>query len=211
MIHYKLVLNNIISMSKLAKQFFKYRSYTPIPFLILMIVFENANTKSLIVGFAIALTGELIRLWGVSWAGSETRTTGGVGGTYLIISGPFAYVRNPLYVGNILMYFGLGVMSYAWFPYLQIVAILFFILQYHLIVKEEEEFLAKKFGEAYKHYFNNVPRFIPRLTPYKVEGIEQPPFKLNMGLKSETRTLQAFLTVAILICAKWYLRINDVL
>lgn len=195
-------------MSQLAKQFFKYRSYTPIPFLILMLVFENANVTTLILGFLIALLGEFIRLWGVSWAGSETRTTGGVGGTFLIISGPFAYVRNPLYVGNILMYFGLGVMSYALFPYLQILAILFFVLQYHLIVNEEEGFLRKKFGEAYTKYYQNVPRFFPRLTPYKIDGIEQPKFKLNQGIKSETRTLQAFLLVAILIVVKWYLRVS---
>ncbi|MBS4033180.1 MAG: isoprenylcysteine carboxylmethyltransferase family protein [Ignavibacterium sp.] len=198
-------------MSQIAKKFFNYRSYTPIPFLILMLVFENATITTLITGFIIALFGELIRLWGVSWAGSETRTTGGVGGTYLIISGPFAFVRNPLYVGNILMYTGLGVMSYALFPYLQIIAILFFILQYHLIVKEEESFLEKKFGEAYQKYLENVPRFIPRLTPYKIDGVEQPSFKLNMGLRSETRTLQAFGSVALLIIIKWYFRVNQIL
>lgn len=198
-------------MSQLAKQFFKYRSYTPIPFLILMLVYENANVTSLIIGFIIALAGELIRFWGVSWAGSETRTTGGVGGTYLIISGPFAHVRNPLYVGNILIYFGLGIMSYSLFPYLQMVAILFFAFQYHLIVTEEEGFLKEKFGEAYKKYLQNVPRFIPRLTPYKLNKVEQPPFKLNMGLKSETRTLQAFAIVALLILVKWYIRVNDIL
>ena len=198
-------------MSQLAKKFFNYRSYTPIPFLILMLVFENASVTTLIIGFIIALFGELIRLWGVSWAGSETRTTGGVGGTFLVISGPFAFVRNPLYVGNILMYTGLGVMSYALFPYLQIIAILFFVLQYHLIVKEEESFLEKKFGDAYQKYLINVPRFIPRLTPYKIDGVEQPAFKLGMGLRSETRTLQAFGSVALLIIIKWHLKVNQIL
>ena len=124
-------------MNNIAAKIFKYRSYTPIPFVILMLIFENASVTSLLVGFLIAVLGEMMRLWGVSWAGSETRTTGGVGGTYLVISGPFAHVRNPLYVGNILMYLGLGIMSMSLFPYLQIVAILFFIVQYQFIVKEE--------------------------------------------------------------------------
>lgn len=198
-------------MSSLAKTFFKYRSYTPIPFLILMLVFENGTVTTLITGFLIALSGEFIRLWGVSWAGSETRTTSGVGGTFLVVSGPFAYVRNPLYVGNILMYTGLGIMSYALFPYLQVIALLFFAVQYHLIVSEEEVFLEQKFGSAYQKYLENVPRFFPRLTAYRVNGIEQPKFKLNMGLRSETRTLQAFIAVALLIVIKWYLRINYIL
>lgn len=198
-------------MAQLAKYFFKYRSYTPIPFLILMLVFENADYTSLIIGFLIAFSGEMIRLWGVSWAGSETRTTGSVGGTFLVISGPFAYVRNPLYVGNILIYLGLGIMSFALFPYLQIGAILLFVLQYHLIVKEEEGFLQRKFADEYTRYFNNVPRFLPRLTPFKIGGIKQPEFNLNKGLKSESRTLQAFFIVGLLIVIKWYLRVNDIL
>lgn len=192
-------------MKKLAELFFTYRSYTPIPFLILMIVFENSSVTSLIVGFIIALIGESIRLWGVSWAGSETRTTGKVGGTYLIISGPFAYVRNPLYVGNILIYLGLGIMSFALFPYLQIIALMFFVFQYYLIVKAEEEYLFNTFGEQYKKYFESVPRFFPRFTPHRDESVEQPPFKINEGLKSERRTLQALFAVSILILIKYFL------
>lgn len=198
-------------MNNIATKIFKYRSYTPIPFLILMLIYENATVTSLAVGFAIAFIGELIRLWGVSWAGSETRTTGGVGGSFLVISGPFAHVRNPLYVGNILMYLGLGIMSMSLFPYLQIIAILFFIMQYLFIVKEEEEFLKIKFSSDYKKYLENVPRFGWRLKPYKVESILQPEFILSKGLKSETRTLQAFGTAALLIIIKWYLSSNNIL
>lgn len=198
-------------MNDIATKIFKYRSYTPIPFVILMLIFENATITSLLVGFVIAVAGELIRLWGVSWAGSETRTTGGVGGTYLVISGPFAHVRNPLYVGNILMYLGLGIMSMSLFPYLQIVAILFFIMQYQFIVKEEEGFLIKKFGNDYQKYLQNVPRFFPRLTKYIDTSVQQPKYSLSAGLKSETRTLQAFVIVALLIVIKWYLSSNNIL
>lgn len=188
-----------------AKKLFKYRSYTPIPFLIIMVFFENANVWSLIAGFIVAAAGEAIRLWGVSWAGSETRTTGNVGGTYLIISGPFAHVRNPLYVGNILMYLGIGIMSYAIFPWLQIAALIFFAVQYHYIVKEEEAYLASAYGEEYQKYLKNVPRFFPRVTPYKNSQLEQPPFKLQAGLRSEKRTLQAFGFVVLTIILLWFI------
>ena len=198
-------------MNDIATKIFKYRSYTPIPFVILMLIFENATITSLVVGFVIAVGGELIRLWGVSWAGSETRTTGGVGGTYLVIRGPFAHVRNPLYVGNILMYLGLGIMSMSLFPYLQIVAILFFIIQYQFIVKEEEGFLIKKFGNDYQKYLQNVPRFFPRVTKYIDTSVPQPNYSLSAGLKSETRTLQAFGIVTLLIVVKWYLSSNNIL
>jgi protein-S-isoprenylcysteine O-methyltransferase Ste14 len=193
-------------MKDFSSLLFKYRSYTPIPFLILMLIFQQSNIWTLVIGFAISLLGELIRFWGVSWAGSETRTTGSVGGTFLIISGPFALVRNPLYVGNILIYLGLGIMSFAWFPYLQIVAILFFLLQYYLIVKEEEGYLKEKFQEEYKNYCENVPPFFPRLTPYKNKNVTQPPFSVAAGLRSETRSLQAFLGISLLLTILWIIR-----
>ncbi len=194
-------------MSKVASQFFKYRSYTPIPFLLVMIVFANPNIWSLILGFCVAVSGELVRFWGVSWAGSETRTTGGVGGTYLIVSGPFGYVRNPLYVGNILLYLGIGIMSYAIFPYLQIIALIFFYIQYYFIVNEEEGYLRKTFGEDYSEYLKNVPRFFPRLTAYKPSHkVYQPNFNIKAGLKSERRSLQAFSIIIVIILLLWFLR-----
>ena len=198
-------------MTNISNIFFKYRSYTPIPFLLLMVIFAEPSIISMVIGFAFAISGELMRFWGVSWAGSETRTTGGVGGTYLVISGPFAFVRNPLYVGNILLYTGIGIMSWSLFPYLQIVALLFFAVQYHFIVLEEEKFLKEKFGEAYKNYFKNVPRFIPRFTPYKDSTLEQPSYNPNAGIKSERRTLQAFSLVSLIIVIIWIVKNYDLI
>jgi len=173
-----------------------------------MVIFAEPSVISMIIGFAIALVGELIRFLGVSWAGSETRTTGGVGGTYLIISGPFAFVRNPLYVGNILLYTGIGIMSWA-FPYLQIAAVLFFAVQYHFIVLEEEKYLIEKFGEDYKEYCKQVPRFFFRVIPYKNSKIEQPPYNPKAGFSSERRTLQAFTSVSLIIVIIWIVKNYD--
>lgn len=190
-------------MSKLASKLFKYRSYTPIPFLAVMLIFQEATLASLIAGFAVSIVGELIRFWGVSWAGSETRTTDHVGGSNLIISGPFAHVRNPLYIGNILIYLGLGIMSFALFPYLQIAALIFFIFQYHFIVKEEENYLRKTYNSYYAEYINNVPRFFPRITPYKNPKFNQPVFQPKAGLRSEKRTLQALFFISVTILIIW--------
>lgn len=193
-------------MSNIASKIFKYRSYTPIPFLLVMFFYANPNIWSILAGLLIAVTGEAIRIWGVSWAGSETRTTGTVGGSFLVISGPFAHVRNPLYVGNILMYTGLGIMSFALFPYLQILGLIFFYLQYKLIVQEEENYLEKTYGKDYEKYRQNVPRFFPKLKAFKVDDLKQPEFILSKGLRSEKRSLQAFSFVVVTILLLWFLR-----
>ena len=182
---------------------FRNRSYTPLPFLIVMVLFAEPALTSLAIGFAIVLLGESIRFWGVSIAGAETRTTGTVGGTYLITTGPFAYVRNPLYVGNMLMYAGVGVMSMALFPWLLICACLWFYMQYTLIISREEEYLTGHFGAAYDEYRRQVPRLFPRLTPYTTSA--PPPKGLNLaeGLASERRTLQAMSLVTLILVVRF--------
>ncbi len=182
---------------------FKYRSYTPIPFLTAMVVFAQPSTQTLLVGGCIAILGELIRFWGVAIAGSETRTTGDVGGTYLITNGPFAFVRNPLYVGNILLYAGAAVMANAFAPWLLISTVVWFYIQYTLIVSKEEDYLAQRFGEAYADYAAQVGRFFPRVTPY--QGLRPPDKRFNIaeGLRSERRTLQAIGIVTLLIVLRY--------
>jgi protein-S-isoprenylcysteine O-methyltransferase Ste14 len=195
---------NRVNRKSFADFLFKYRSYTPVPFIIILFIFENANTASIITGALAVLAGEILRLWGVSWVGSETRTTGCYAGTYLIISGPYAFVRNPLYMGNIIIYMGAGIMSFAVFPYIQLTGLIFFFLQYYFIVKEEEKFLLQKYGDQYREYLKNVPGFIPRLTPYRNRNIEQPGFNLAAGFRSEKRTLQAIGVVSLVIFILWF-------
>jgi protein-S-isoprenylcysteine O-methyltransferase Ste14 len=183
----------------LRQKLFEIRSYTPIPFLIVMLVWAQPTLSSLITGFCVTLLGEAVRFWGVAIAGTETRTTGDPGATNLITDGPFAYVRNPLYIGNILMYVGFGVMANALMPWLPLVALCYFIFQYGMIVSREEEQLRQAFGEEYVRYTQQVPRFVPRLTKY----IGDHPFHrgpdLKRGFHSERRTLQAFASLVVIL------------
>lgn len=185
------------------QKLFQYRSYTPIPFLLVMVYYTNPMVVSFVIGFVLLGVGESLRLWGVAIAGSETRTRGTVGGTYLITSGPFAYVRNPLYAGNILIYTGIGIMSNALFPWLTLIALVFFSVQYSLIVSLEEEYLFSTYGEAYRVYVAAVPRFLPRLTPYRGVASEQPEMRWSKGFRSERRTLQAIALIVLFVGVRW--------
>lgn len=188
------------------QRMFRLRSYTPIPFLVVMIAFAAPTPISLVAGFIIIVFGETIRLWGVAIAGSETRTTGTVGGTFLITTGPFSYVRNPLYVGNMVLYVGCGVMSFALFPWLPLAAFAYFFMQYSLIVSLEEAHLRGKFGEEYRRYCGAVPRFLPALRPYRGGAHEQPELEWKRGLQSEKRTFQAVALITTLLVALWLWR-----
>ncbi len=185
---------------------FRYRSYTPLPFLLVMFIFAHPTFYTLIVGFLFVLTGECVRLWGVSIVGSETRTTGSVGGTYLITTGPFGYVRNPLYLGNMFLYFGIGVMSNALFPWLVVAAIILFFAQYYLIVTLEEEYLEKTFRSAFEDYSRQVRRFLPVLKKYSAPGNQRVEGDFRRALRSEKRTLQGLFLISLALVVLWKVR-----
>jgi len=190
-------------LRKLREQLFHNRSYTPLPFLAVMLWQAHPTTQSFLTGVCICLWGELTRFWGVAYAGSLTRVTT-VGAPEVMMAGPYAHVRNPLYIGNMLMYVGIGVMSNAMLPWLPMVAVAFFIFQYWMIVSLEEEFLEKEFGAGFLEYKKNVPRFIPRLSRYEsLAQADQHPRWLE-ALRSERRTLQALGVVTLILLVLWY-------
>jgi protein-S-isoprenylcysteine O-methyltransferase Ste14 len=189
---------------------FKNRSYTPLPFLAVMVIFAHPTIISMIAGFLIAALGEFTRASGVFYVGSETRVTGEVGASKLVTSGPFSRVRNPLYLGNIMLYIGIGVMSMALFPWLQIAALIWFVFQYSMIIADEERFLLDKFGDEFREYLKKVPRFFPRITsPYKSANPTR--IDWSSGWRSERRTLQAFGICTVLIVVIWMLQWHHIL
>jgi protein-S-isoprenylcysteine O-methyltransferase Ste14 len=189
------------------KLFFKYRSYTPIPFLLAILIGADPSPASLMGGFAITVVGECLRLWAVSHAGGATRTTGEAGaGAELITHGPFAYVRNPLYLGNFLIALGFCVMAAAWMPWMLLVLLAFFGLQYRLIISLEEEHLRRHFGRVYEDYLAQVPRLFPRLQPFRPQNVSAMP--LARALKIEKDTLLSTFLIAVAIFLRWKFATN---
>ena len=169
--------------------FFRNRGYIPIPLAIIILTFASLKIELLPIGVILVVTGELLRLNGVRYAGGETRTLK-VGAATLCSSGPFAYLRNPLYLGNVTIYAGMVLIAGGEFVWILLPATLtFFFLEYGLIISLEEETLRKKFNEEYGEYLSMVPRLIPRVTPWK-GGSETVPMTIEKTLRTEKRTLQ---------------------
>ena len=83
----------------------------------------------------------------------------------LIIHGSYRFVRNPMYVGFYLLLLGQAILFKS-FGFLLYVAVLFLLLHL-LVVLVEERMLKRKFGESYEQYCKSVPRWIPRLRPFR--------------------------------------------
>lgn len=182
--------------------FFKFRGLTPVPLVLIVLIFARPTASSFLWGILVMIIGEMVRFWGVAYAGGATRTRN-VGASTLVTNGPFAHVRNPLYIGNLCIYTGAAIISNTWLPWLIFIIWIFFGVQYHLIVKLEEEKLQELFGNTYLQYKSKVPRFFPRLSPLKADNPVSPDF--TNALKSEKSTFISILVILLLMAGKMFL------
>jgi protein-S-isoprenylcysteine O-methyltransferase Ste14 len=150
--------------TRLGGWLFRHRTSLPLPFVlaILLLPVDEPGPSPFVVGAGVAVTivGELIRLWGVHHIGAISRTRSERLGP-LVASGPFALVRNPLYVGNILLWVGFALA--ARLVWLAPIILVLLALEYHAIVRWEESLLESRLGQAYHDYAARVPRWIPSL------------------------------------------------
>ncbi len=181
--------------TSLGETLFRLRDYTPIPLIILMLFVGKPTAWSAILGTLLVVAGELFRIYSVAFIGSISRTRKGSLGGALITSGPFAYMRNPLYVGNFFILFGFAVLSASFG--LILFSVLLFAFQYYWIVQYEEGLLVAKFGQAYVDYQMQVPAWLPKKWPVLAE-IEWP-VSYSAALKSERRTLTTILSLFIVL------------
>jgi protein-S-isoprenylcysteine O-methyltransferase Ste14 len=148
--------------TRLGGWLFRHRTSIPLPAAIAILTLRLGEAPPSLVlvaiGVAITLVGELIRLWGVHHIGAISRTRSDRLGP-LVAAGPFARVRNPLYVGNILLWVGFALT--ARLIWLTPVIFVLLALEYHAIVRWEETLLESRLGQAYRDYAADVPRWLP--------------------------------------------------
>jgi len=145
----------------LGRFFFKNRDGIAAPLFILMLVlslwkYEN-NLIIWTIGPALICAGEACRLWAMRHIGRSARTQKEKA-RKLVTTGPYAFSRNPLYIGNHLILFGFCVLSkLLWFiP----VALGICFAFYSFIIIYEEELLKQRFQEDYLKYKSETPRWI---------------------------------------------------
>ena len=181
---------------------FKQRSWLPLPLVAaLLLIPPPANVAASpwwAIGLLTVACGEAIRLWAVHHIGAISRTRSDRLGP-LVASGPFAYVRNPLYIGNILLWTGFSIS--ARLLWLTPIVVVLLALEYHAIVRWEERLIARRIGEPYAKYVDLVPRWLP--SPAKrYAAVPTPTFSLRETLFSERGTLIAIVLGALLLAIK---------
>jgi protein-S-isoprenylcysteine O-methyltransferase Ste14 len=115
-------------------------------------------------GISIFLFGLFLRIWAQEHLHYRLKVK-----KYLTTKGPYSFVRNPIYLGNILICLGLVVISeLLWFVP---ITLLYCFCIYSFVVSYEEEHLLEKYGESYRKYLSEVPRWFPKFICFKGLGV----------------------------------------
>jgi protein-S-isoprenylcysteine O-methyltransferase Ste14 len=147
------------------------------------------------LGILIVLLGATVRVWSTKHVGRRLLGMKKKG-KMLVRMGPYAIVRNPLYIGNILIATGFSILSeLIWFaPFV----FLYFFLLNHFVVLYEERKLLSRWGDEYQTYLNEVPRWMPSFKNW--HGVKIDGFTWIQAIKAEVPSLSLILFgVAIFI------------
>ncbi len=180
---------------------FRHRTWLPLPVAAALLLLPPQQTLAppplLLAGAVVVGLGEAIRLWGVRHIGVISRTRSDRLGP-LVEAGPFAYVRNPLYVGNVLLWIGFAIS--ARLLWLAPIVLVVLGLEYHAIVRWEERLLEARLGNVYRDYQARVARWIPTRTCRARGDAAGGSFSWRDPLFSERGTL---LAIAAGYCLLW--------
>ena len=123
-------------------------------FAIVYIWLASPTTTSLLAGALMLLPGLLLRGLASGHVQKDKQLT---------TSGPYAYTRNPLYLGSLMLAAGFAIAARSW--WIVVVMLLMFAMIYVPVIAGEERYLRQTFPE-YDDYARHVPRMLPRLTPF---------------------------------------------
>jgi len=187
--------------------FFKYRNQA-FPLIIVALFIAAPPTTTVLGSAALEQSKDIIALL-IVLAGLVLRATvigyayikrGGLNkkvyAKNLVTEGMFGVCRNPLYVGNMLIYVGIFLLHGH--PLIVVAGITLFAFMYQCIVLAEEAYLEEKFGEGYRAYCADVPRWIPQFSKFAdaTEGME---FNFKRVLIKDYSTIAATLITLSLV------------
>jgi protein-S-isoprenylcysteine O-methyltransferase Ste14 len=125
----------------------------------LFLVFAKPTPKALLIGASVSILGLALRAWSAGHIRKNAQ---------LATSGPYAFTRNPLYLGSFLL--GLGFTIASGRLLLALVFAALFLGIYLPVMRVEASTMAQLFGSQYDTYKRAVPLFFPRITPFRESG-----------------------------------------
>jgi protein-S-isoprenylcysteine O-methyltransferase Ste14 len=180
-------------MSDAAALFARWRVRLGYVLAIFVLLFARPTPRSVAIGAAVGLIGLWIRAYAAGYLHKQS---------VLTVTGPYAYTRNPLYLGSSILALAAGIATRSWISALILLA--YFAVVYAVVMQREERELYAQHGEAFKAYADAVPLFLPRLAPAKVPGASAGQFSFAQYKKNhEYEAAVGFLLLLLVLLIIW--------
>ena len=161
---------------------------------VLLVVLARPNAYSVVAGAILVAIGEAMRIWA---SGHLQRNQ------ELTTSGPYAYLRDPLYFGRLFLLVGFCIMGWGYDLLLLLVGLGVFFFQYMpRKYRKEMARLERLFGEQYRKYSQATRSLIPRLSPYADAQKRKWSFRLFWKVTREQYLLAGVVILALIIIGK---------
>jgi protein-S-isoprenylcysteine O-methyltransferase Ste14 len=181
-------------MSQAAALFARWRVRLGYVLAIFVLWFAKPTPRSIAFGALVGVIGLCIRACAAGYLHKQSLLT---------VTGPYAFTRNPLYLGSSILALGAGIATRSWIS--AAILVVYFALVYAVVMRREENELLIQHGEAFRSYAAAVPLFFPRMTPARLQGSSEGSFSLTQYKKNhEYEAAVGFLLLLLVFVLKWH-------
>lgn len=183
-------------MSVPGEFFMRWRVRIGYPLAAAVLWFASPAPRSILLGGLVGVLGLLIRTCAAGYLHKQE---------VLTVTGPYAYTRNPLYLGSAVLALGAAIAMRSWIS--AAILLFYFAVFYSMVMRREEKELHLKHGAVFEEYARAVPLFVPRLRPAKLSRESSAAFSLVQYRKNhEWQAALGFLLLIAAFVLIWYFR-----
>jgi protein-S-isoprenylcysteine O-methyltransferase Ste14 len=176
--------------------FVRWRVRLGYPLAIAVLFFARPNPRSILFGALVGLVGLALRAWAAGYLHKQQMLT---------VTGPYAYTRNPLYLGSAVLALGVAIATRSWISSLLLGV--YFTVFYSIVMRKEENELRPRHATNFDRYAAAVPIFFPRLSPVKLSNSGNGAFSPDQYKKNhEWQAAVGFLLLLIVLVLIWRFR-----
>ncbi len=183
-------------MSAAGNFFVRWRVRLGYPLAVAVLCFAWPTPRSILLGALVGVIGLWVRAYAAGYLHKQE---------VLTVTGPYAFTRNPLYLGSAVLALGAGIATRSWIS--AAILIVYFAVFYSMVMRREADELHLRHGASFEEYARAVPLFIPRLTAAKLSADSAGAFSLAQYRKNhEWQAAVGFLFLLFVLLVIWRLR-----
>jgi len=176
--------------------FMRWRVRLGYPLAAAVLWFSRPEPRSILLGGIVGAFGLLIRAYAAGYLHKQE---------VLTVTGPYAFTRNPLYLGSAVMAVGAASATQSWVS--ASILLLYFAIFYSMVMRREEKELHARHGAVFEEYARKVPLFIPHFRPAKMSRESSGAFSIaQYGKNHEWQAGVGFLLLLGALVLIWHFR-----